>query len=513
MPKSLKKELETKTKINEETKQRMVQKIFNEEWTSYDLPNPFDVVKEFIKEKGLKLYGGLALHTHLKKHKAGLYKNYEFPDYDVLSPDAWEHAKEIANKLHEMGFMFVEARQSILNDYHHSTFKVSVDMLYLLDITQKGCTPKQIKSNDCDTCGRNKDGTCARLFDQVPAYTLNYNKDAKNPRVYRNTYNYKTGKSLYPNNFFVMNPTWLKAQMYRELSEPLSDPPRLVKIGTRLEIFKKFYDFKVRNCSKDDYKKIININTKKYLEEIANYIKNKKLINYGASAHNLFIRGNTKKEKLGTLGVSDYKVYSMNPDFHANNLLNIFNKKYPKTNFILYKRQKLWKGHEDLETIIAVKLKNKVNNLITITQHDNCMSYIQYNGIRYATLDKLKYLYYEAMSIPDFKRSVEDDPTNYECLINSLIQAEQNYKKTNKKSKRSRFRRYVSKCQGTEYNKIIGNLVDRWINKKKTLKDTKFHRNKPKPGWITKISKMSNKELFLPYKPDEQKKITKNNKK
>jgi hypothetical protein len=52
MSNALKKKLEKKTKINEETKERMVQKIFNEEWSSYDLPNPFDVVKEFIKRKG-----------------------------------------------------------------------------------------------------------------------------------------------------------------------------------------------------------------------------------------------------------------------------------------------------------------------------------------------------------------------------------------------------------------------------------------------------------------------------
>ena len=61
-----------------------------------NLPNPFEVVYDFIKEKGLKLYGGQALHEHLKKYKAGFYKSYEFPDYDVFSPYAWEHAKELA---------------------------------------------------------------------------------------------------------------------------------------------------------------------------------------------------------------------------------------------------------------------------------------------------------------------------------------------------------------------------------------------------------------------------------
>ena len=42
----------------------------------------------FIKEKGLKLYGGLALNELLKKYKKPFYGKNEFPDYDVFSPDA-----------------------------------------------------------------------------------------------------------------------------------------------------------------------------------------------------------------------------------------------------------------------------------------------------------------------------------------------------------------------------------------------------------------------------------------
>ena len=505
MTKKLKSDLEKKSKINEETKERMMSKIYKSEWSGYDLPNPFDVVKEFIKEKGLKLYGGLALHSHLKKHKAGLYKGYEFPDYDVLSPDAWNHAKELADKLHKMGFMFVEARQSVLNDYHHTTYKVSVDMMYLLDITQRGCTPKQLATNDCNTCGRNKNGTCARLFDELPAYTLSYNKNAKSPRVYRKTYNYKTKKSLFPNKFFVMNPNWLKAQMFRELTEPLSNPSRLPKIGTRLKQFQKFYDFKLRQCPDSEYKKIV-IKHKPILDEVGKYIKNKKLINYGASAYNMFVRGT---KHIGKLGVSVYKVYSVNPTSHEDKILKLLKDKFPKKELVSYKRLMFWREHEDIETVIGVKEGKQVNNIITITQHDNCMPYVQYNGIRYATIDRLKYLYYEAMATPNFQRTVEDDPKNYECLLTNLINAEKQYKKqkkTKKKSngKRSRFRRYISKCQGDEYSKIVGNLIDRWIDKTKTLKSTHYYVNKPHKGYITKVSKMPNTELFLPYKPEEE---------
>ena len=71
-------------------------------------------------------------------------------------------------------------------------------------------------------------------------------------------------------------------------------------------------------------------------------------------------------------------------------------------------------------------------------------------------------------------------------------------------TKKNKFRRYVSECQGEEYSKIVGNLVDRWIDKTKTLKDTKYKINHPTPGWITKITKMPGKEMFLPYKPEEE---------
>ena len=54
-------------------------KKFLETWKSDNLPNPFDVTKQFIQEKGLKIYGGLALHELLSKKKSPIYDKYEFP--------------------------------------------------------------------------------------------------------------------------------------------------------------------------------------------------------------------------------------------------------------------------------------------------------------------------------------------------------------------------------------------------------------------------------------------------
>ena len=134
---------------NKEIQERIQTRAFHDEWEGYNLPDPLQIVKQFIMEKGLKLYGGLALNELLKKHKAEFYSDDEIPDYDVLSPDAWNHAKELSNILHKMGYPFVEARSSILNSEHHSTYKVAVDSVYVLDLTQIGCIYDDYKNNNC----------------------------------------------------------------------------------------------------------------------------------------------------------------------------------------------------------------------------------------------------------------------------------------------------------------------------------------------------------------------------
>ena len=225
-----------------------------------DLPNPFSVVVEFIKEKGLKLYGGQALHEHLKKFKAGFYKKYSpaFPDYDVFLLNSWEHAKELANRLYDMGFHFSEAKGSILNDEGHQTYKVSVDMVYILDLTQSGCTPKEMIKKDCKNCGKDKSNKCFSLFNNVPCNNLiNYTPKKSKAKTFTETYDFKKDKGIYPNKLFVCDPNWLKISMYRELTEPLSNPDRLPKVGKRLEIFKHYFEFDHTICKGEAFIKEI----------------------------------------------------------------------------------------------------------------------------------------------------------------------------------------------------------------------------------------------------------------
>ena len=140
----------------QDIKTKMDTRFYKALWKEMGLKNPLEIVKEFIMEKGLKLYGGQALGEHLRKLGSGFYESWEFPDYDVYSPDAWNHAKELADRLHDMGYQFVKLKDSVLNDKVHQTYKVGCDMFFILDLTQVGCLPVELTDKKCDYCGKGK---------------------------------------------------------------------------------------------------------------------------------------------------------------------------------------------------------------------------------------------------------------------------------------------------------------------------------------------------------------------
>ena len=106
--------------------------------------------------------------------------------------------------------------------------------------------------------------------------------------------------------------------------------------------------------------------------------------------------------------------------------------------------------------------------------------------------------------LPDIFKLTEENHLDYECLLKELILAEKKHKKKNKGKKMTKFRRYVGNCQGEEIDKRMVHLQERWFEKLKTLKHTKFYLNKPKKGYLTKIYPMPKEEMYLPFKPEER---------
>ena len=90
------------------------------------------ILENFIKKNKLVCYGGTAINNILPEMAQFYDKKTEIPDYDFYSPNALEHAKDLADEFYENGFSEVEAKSGM----HHGTYKVFVNFVGIADITQ-----------------------------------------------------------------------------------------------------------------------------------------------------------------------------------------------------------------------------------------------------------------------------------------------------------------------------------------------------------------------------------------
>ena len=115
----------------------------------------------------------------------------------------------------------------------------------------------------------------------------------------------------------------------------------------------------------------------------------------------------------------------------------------------------------------------RYNNLITFTFVTECMPYLQYDGVRYATIDRLKYLYYRAVSLPKVVQFIEENPRNYECMLSNLLKLEKEKNKGSIKG-RGKFSRFVKQCDIVEGSKMYTNLLKDLVIKLNLLKRQNF---------------------------------------
>lgn len=512
--KRLKETLEQKAKEFKEIKEREDTDALIENWIREYGQNPLEIVVDFIKEKGLKLYGGKALHEHLVKFKRGFYEPYEFPDYDVFSPNAWLHAKELADRLNKAGFDFVEAKGSVLNDIAHQTYKVGVGMTYVLDLTQEGCPREDILNDTCGGCGIESEfydnpGKCVDVFNAIPANDLlDYNpqKVGTTPKEYRKTYDFKTDKSLYPDSLFVASPEYLKISISRELSEPLSNPDRLPKVGTRSHLFNHFFKFDDSVCKMGENDEVyrhskLTGDLKKVLDFILEWSNKHEFIHYGTYAYNFFIRGE-KGVKYPKLNNVDYEMYSPDALIDAVDLVNALNKKFKKYSFKSFDKTQYWKESDAHSSEILMENDGNYIYLAELTNYDNCFPYIQYGGVRYVGIEKMLNIYRRAYVMRPLTEAGTVLTKNYECMLDTLNKL---YKKKKRIGTKGKFRIVTSQCTGREKSKIVENLRMKSIKKEQQLRETKYILDSPKKGMLTKINPLPKEKLELPYYPAHQK--------
>lgn len=146
------------------------------------------IVEKFIKDNDLICYGGSAINAMLPKDKKIYDETLDIPDYDFFSPNAYNHAKELAKLYANKGYDNVEAKSAV----SVGTFKVFVNFIPIADITYI----------DED------------IYENMLPKTI-IRRDIRYAPIH-----------------------FLKMSLYQELSRPLGDISRWNKVYERLELLK-----------------------------------------------------------------------------------------------------------------------------------------------------------------------------------------------------------------------------------------------------------------------------------
>ena len=96
-----------------------------------------EIVRQFIIERKLILYGGQAIDFALRLKGSQIYPKHQTPDYDFLSPQSVSDSYELADRLVAAGFPNVGAIPAI----HVQTMRVATDFIYVADISY---TPQSV---------------------------------------------------------------------------------------------------------------------------------------------------------------------------------------------------------------------------------------------------------------------------------------------------------------------------------------------------------------------------------
>ena len=63
------------------------------------------IVREFIVERQLILYGGQAIDYSLRLKGSGIYPEHQTPDFDFFSPRSVDDAYDLAERFNKEGFL------------------------------------------------------------------------------------------------------------------------------------------------------------------------------------------------------------------------------------------------------------------------------------------------------------------------------------------------------------------------------------------------------------------------
>lgn len=402
--------IEKAYELADKARNKYLRKRFNtkDDIISYDDPKKYRIVKKFIQDRGLILYGGISINSSLPREDK-IYKPNAIPDYDMYSPDPWNDAVELVNRLNEAGYEYSEVRGAI----HKGTYKVFSNMWPVADITY---FPKDD-------------------FDKIKTKTKNGMKMIGNSQI--------------------------QADAFKQLSN-LNELHRWEKVYKRQKLFEKWNQpsFRKYECSKDFF---IDENTKipeeilEILEKTQKFIKRKKLLYSGPVAYNTYIEigGGTQR-----LLADHFNVLSENANTDATELLKYLDENMDIDNnlFNINIHYQPAKPVNNVSYIITIR-----NHIIcSITQLTNCVGYKYLKGKYVAGIDYIKWLWYSDLAFAEGK-----DASRLKCQLKYLTEIQNKYYKTKRISDidNSPFQRLNKNCKGPLEEGLKVTLLNRWVDR------------------------------------------------
>ena len=373
------------------------------------------IVENFIKQKNLIVYGGLAINNILPKEDQFYDKDVEIPDYDFFSINALQDAKELSDIYFKAGFTDVEAKSG----QHHGTFKVYVNYMPIADLTS---IPKEI-------------------------------------------YNSLKKDSLRVAGILYASPNFLRMSMYLELSRPAGDTSRWEKVLKRLTILNKNYPLASINCNDVDFQREMTDKTHEdeIYETVQNTLVNQGVIFFGGYAISLYSEYMPYHLQKKLEKIADFDILSNEPEITAEIIkerlkdINIKNVKIVKRNAV----------GEIVPEHYEIKVGN--DSIVFIYKPIGCHSYnvIKHKGqnVKIATIDTmlsfyLAFLYTNRPYYTEFSDRIL-------CMSKFLFEVQQK----NRLEQKGVLRRFSITCYG--HQDSIEELRAEKANKFKELKNKK----------------------------------------
>ncbi len=206
-------QLEKAIRINQLEQQKRKKK-------NYTKPAVFVQIEKFIREKKLIGYGGTAINHALPK-EFHFYQSSDIPDYDFFSMNAIQDIRELADQLSD-SFTNIEVKPAIFQ----GTYKLFVNYLPLVDMSQI------------------------------------------EPELYHHLWS----SSFLKNKIHYVPYNYLRMSIHQELSRPLGDVNRWLKIFQRLELLNKHQPFLIRKCVVAPVRKVPSPWIKKVSNALKSYV-------------------------------------------------------------------------------------------------------------------------------------------------------------------------------------------------------------------------------------------------